>query len=76
MEADKCWATGPNCGLEDKSGKVVFLLPLSRSSAPVGMFFGSFRLIVCHKLSSWGLVKGLYPDTFIPELLKRKYRKV
>lgn len=51
MEADKRWATGPDCRLGDESGESCFR---QRCHAPPATLecFGSFRLIVSHKLGS------------------------
>lgn len=51
MEADKRWATGPDCRLGDKSGKNCFCQHCHAPPATLECF-GFFRLIVSHKLSS------------------------
>lgn len=39
MEADKRWATGPDCRLGDESGESCFLSTLSRSDGHAGVFW-------------------------------------
>ena len=51
MEADKRWATGPDCRLGDESGEGCFR---QRCHAPPTTLecFGCFRVIVSQKLNS------------------------
>lgn len=74
MEADKCWATGPDCQLGDESGESCFR---QRHHASLAMLecFGSFRLIVSHELSFCSLVAGLTRTGVPSDTAVYKYRK-